>query len=86
MFTIFETSSSELQLSVLNVLYITKYQPILCKQKEFYNLLSFNSTVYPATKPDLVPEKTKEKFVPIPPGNFFSFFTSLGFFSLRQQS
>ena len=58
MFTFFETSSSELQLSMLEVLYITKYQPALCKQKEFYNLLLFNPTDYIATKPDLIQEKT----------------------------
>ena len=57
MFTILESSSSELQLSVLEVLYITKYQPTFCKQKEFYLLL--NLTDYTLTKFHLVQEKTK---------------------------
>ena len=34
------------------MVYITKYQPILCKQKEFYNLLLSNLTDYTATKPE----------------------------------
>ena len=56
-FTILETSKTELQLSVLKVLYIIKYQPALCKQKEFYNLLLFNPADYTVTKPDQVQEK-----------------------------
>ena len=40
-------------MSVLEALYITEYQPTLCKQKEFYNLL-FNPSDYIATKPDFV--------------------------------
>ena len=57
MFAILDISGSELQRSVPEVLYITKYQPALCKQKEFYNLF-FNPTDYNATKPDFVREKT----------------------------
>ena len=34
-FTILDVSNSELQLSVQEMLCITKHQPILCKQKEF---------------------------------------------------
>ena len=52
--------SSKLQLLVLKALYITKYQPVLCKQKEFYNILLFNLTDYIATKLDLIQEKTKD--------------------------
>ena len=48
------------------MLYITKYQPILCKQKEFYNFLLFNPTDYTVIKPDLVQEKTKKNQT-IPP-------------------
>ena len=71
--TILEVSNRELQLSVLEVLYITKYQPTLCKQKEFYNLLIFNPTNYIAIKSDLVKKKQKNKSLRV---NifFFSFF------------
>ena len=67
MFTILDTSCSVLQLSVLEAFYITKYQPALCKQKEFYNLPLFNPTDYTATKANLIQEKRK-KNLPIPPG------------------
>ena len=60
MFTILEVANSELQLSVQETLYITEHQPILCEQKEFYNLLLFNLIDYTTTKQDLVKEKTKE--------------------------
>ena len=53
-------SNSELQLSILEMFYITKHQLILCKQKVFHNLLLFNPTDYTTTKPDLVKEKVKE--------------------------
>ena len=39
-FTILKVSKNELQLSVLEVLSITKYQPTLCKQKEFFFCLT----------------------------------------------
>ena len=39
------------------MLYIAKHQPIICKQKEFYNLHLFNPTT---TKHDLVKNKTKQ--------------------------
>ena len=58
-FTLLDTSSSKLQLLVLKVLYITKYQLALCKQKEFYILPLFNPIDYSGTKPDLVVEKIK---------------------------
>ena len=38
MFDIIEVSNSELQLSILEAFYITKYQTTFCKQKDFYNL------------------------------------------------
>ena len=58
MFIILENTGTELQLSVLEVLYIIKYQPILCKQKELYYLLFFNPSDYTATKLDQVKNKT----------------------------
>ena len=42
MFTILKVSNNELQLSVVEALLITKHQPVLCEQKEFYKLLLFN--------------------------------------------
>ena len=48
---------SGLQLLVLKVLYITKHQPTLCRQKEFYNLHLFNFDNYTVTEPDLIQEK-----------------------------
>ena len=56
-FIILAVSNSELQLSALDALYTTEYQPTLCNQKNFYNLLSFNPNDYTATKPDLIQEK-----------------------------
>ena len=57
MFTILDTMGSELQLSVLELLYITEYWLALYKQKDFNNHLLFNSINYTATKPDLVFKK-----------------------------
>ena len=54
-------SSTELQLSVLEVLYITKFQPILCKQKDFYNLFLFNPNEYTTIKSDLIQKKKTKK-------------------------
>ena len=40
----FDVSYNELQMSALESLYISKYQPILCKQNGFCNLLLSDST------------------------------------------
>ena len=79
MFSILEASSSELQLAVREVLFITKYQPTLCKQKEFYNILLFNSTDYTATKPDFIQEKLQKKCTNISSKHFL-LFSPLRFF------
>ena len=47
MFTILETSSYKLHLSILEVFLITKYQPTLCIHKKFYTLLLFNNPIVP---------------------------------------
>ena len=74
MFTILDTSDSELQLSVLEALYITRYQSAFCKPNEFYNLLLFNPTDNTATKPEL-----KKKALQV---NVFFPFLGFSFFCL----
>ena len=49
MFTILDTANTNIQLPVKELLYITKYQPILCKKKELSNLLLSNFADYIAT-------------------------------------
>ena len=61
------------------MLYITKYQPALCKQNEFYNLILFNLTDYTATNPNLVQGKNK-KTLTNHSGKTFFLFLFLGFF------
>ena len=69
-----KVSHSKLHLSLLEMLNITKHQPILCKQKEFYNLLLPNPADYSTIWHDLV--KEKKKTIAISSGRYFlPFFT-----------
>ena len=47
MFFILETSSNELQLSILEAFLITQYQPELSTQKQFYTLILFSNPLGP---------------------------------------
>ena len=59
MFGVLERSNNKLDLSVLKALIITKHQPLLCKQKEFYALLLFNTIDFNISTSDLVGEENK---------------------------
>ena len=48
MFTILETSTNELQLSILEALLIKKYKLELCIQKQSYTPLPFNNLLGPS--------------------------------------
>ena len=45
MFTMLERSTNELHLSIIENLLITKYQQVLCNQKQFYVPLLFNTPI-----------------------------------------
>ena len=60
MFSILDTTSTDIQLSTLDTIYITTYQLALCKQKDFYNLLIFKSIDHTSTKPGLSEKKKGE--------------------------
>ena len=47
MFTILANSNNEFQLSIPEVLIITRFKPELCIQKQFYTSLFFNDSNLP---------------------------------------
>ena len=71
-------TNNKLHLSMLEALLITKFQPVLGIQKQFYIFLLFNTTVLNSTNSNLVWEEKKLSLpILLVYGEFFFFWLSL---------